>query len=375
MDAQSNKKSGNSYALKEIADWQLKRTSGDVILPNLQRGFVWKPFQTEDFWDSLFRRFPVGTFILAPSQKNRSDTFELLDGQQRATAIAFGFFDPWVADSGHQGLWRIRNSADIPILWLDLRPPDKNAEKRFVFRLLTRSQPWGYERKDNQTPLTASDRRKFLSKLMDSLGPEEIEKRYLELPLTQFWPWDAKLPVPFAFLLQSFEEKNWKQHLLSLCMQHFPKLKTKHQSNGSYIKGIEEFLGRSLAENLRIAISGISSRVVPVLKIEREVLEENKVGSASSIGNDDEDEVPDEIETLFVRINSAGTPLTGEELIYSIYKSILKRLILLRGLEGISYCHHGYCLSPLGSYRQISNGKTRPGAEGAKLMAFPCPPR
>jgi hypothetical protein len=329
MDTASNKGSGDSYALKEIADWQLKSTSGDVTLPNLQRGFVWKPFQTEDFWDSLLRRFPVGIFILAPSQKNGLDKYDLLDGQQRATAIAFGFYDPWVADSSNHGLWRIPNSADIPILWLDLLRPDNNAEKRFVFRLVTRSHPWGYERKDNQTPLTASDRRNFLSKLRDTLAPDQIEKQYLELPLTQFWPWDAKLSVPFAFLLKSFQEKDWKRHLLSLCRQHFPAVKTKYPFNGSYIKALEEFIRGPAADNLRNDISGIRSTEVPILKIEREVLEANNSTSASKIANDDEDEVPDEIETLFVRINSAGTPLAGEELIYSIYKSIFPKTIAL----------------------------------------------
>ncbi len=329
MDTQSNNINGTSYTLKQIADWQLKGTSGDVILPDLQRGFVWKPFQTEDFWDSVLRRFPVGTFILAPSQKNDVARLELLDGQQRATAIAFGFFDPWVADSAHDGLWRIRNAADIPILWLDLLPPDNNAEIRFVFRLLTRSQPWGYERRDNQTPLTAIDRRKFLSRLSESLPPDDRGKRYLELPLTHFWPWDAKLPVPFAFLLKSIRDDDWKCRLTSLCTRHFPTLKTKHPSSGTYTKRLEEFLARPAADMLRIRIANIiESTQVPVLKIASEVFEDSKGTSVPrSTKRDEEEEVPDEIETLFVRINSAGTPLAGEELIYSIYKSILPETI------------------------------------------------
>ena len=64
MDAHSNSGNGTSYSLREIADWQLKGSSAGVTLPDLQRGFVWKPFQTENLWDSLLRRFPVGTFIL-----------------------------------------------------------------------------------------------------------------------------------------------------------------------------------------------------------------------------------------------------------------------------------------------------------------------
>jgi hypothetical protein len=338
MHALSTHTDRTAYTLQEIADWQLKGASGDVILPDLQRGFVWKPFQTENLWDSLLRRFPVGTFILAPSPNPRSDRLELLDGQQRATAIAFGFFDPWVDDSPTEGLWRIRNSADIPILWLDLEATD-NAEITFGFRLLTRSQPWGYERKDNQTPLTAVERRKFLSILADSLPPEEQGKRYLELPLTLFWPWDAKLPVPFAFLLNSFQAADWKDGLSFLCAHHYPTLKTKYPSHGAYPKRIEDFLARSQADTLRDTIcSAVEKTYIPVLNIPREVLEQNSLGSAAKDQGDDGDEyVPDEIETLFIRINSAGTPLAGEELIYSIYKSIFPNTIDLVEQAGANF--------------------------------------
>ena len=219
----------------------------------------------------------MGTFILAPSVDRSSHTLELLDGQQRATAIAFGFFDPWADHSHTDGLWRIPKLDDIPILWLDLLPPD-NAELRFAFRLLTRSQPWGYERKDNQSPLTAIERRKFLSQLAESLPTEEQGKRYLELPLTCFWPWDAKLPVPFAFLLDSFQATNWKIRLKSLCKKHYQALKTKYPQPGGYLRRIEAFLATPQAEDLRDTIwSVIRKTHVPVLNIPREVLEQNRL--------------------------------------------------------------------------------------------------
>lgn len=63
---------------------------GEIALPNVQRGFVWKPWQIENLWDSLMRRFPVGSFVGV----EKDGKTELLDGQQRATAIALAFFEP-----------------------------------------------------------------------------------------------------------------------------------------------------------------------------------------------------------------------------------------------------------------------------------------
>jgi hypothetical protein len=89
------------YTLDKIADWQTRD-----MLPALQRGFVWKPSQTENLWDSLLRRFPVGSFVLVPSENSSSAQFQLLDGQQRATAIAFGFDDPWAEEATRKRFWR-----------------------------------------------------------------------------------------------------------------------------------------------------------------------------------------------------------------------------------------------------------------------------
>lgn len=39
----------DSFTLKEIADWQLNSEKSRVELPSIQRGFVWKPKQVEDY--------------------------------------------------------------------------------------------------------------------------------------------------------------------------------------------------------------------------------------------------------------------------------------------------------------------------------------
>jgi uncharacterized protein with ParB-like and HNH nuclease domain len=49
-------------------------------LPTVQRGFVWRPYQIENFWDSLLLGYPAGAFVFA----KKEGKLDLLDGQQRA---------------------------------------------------------------------------------------------------------------------------------------------------------------------------------------------------------------------------------------------------------------------------------------------------
>ena len=99
-----------SYTLNDIASWQLEHEKSNVELPALQRGFVWKVNQIESLWDSLLRGFPIGSFLLS---KSEDDKLFLLDGQQRATSIAIGHYDPWqMADSLNSKFWSLKN---IPI--------------------------------------------------------------------------------------------------------------------------------------------------------------------------------------------------------------------------------------------------------------------
>ena len=50
------------FTLEEIAKWELNPEHSGVELPSIQRGFVWKPKQIEDLWDSILRGYPIGSF-------------------------------------------------------------------------------------------------------------------------------------------------------------------------------------------------------------------------------------------------------------------------------------------------------------------------
>src|SRR5688572_4529752 len=100
------KETSKMLSIRQIAGWQMPHLAAadDTIraaLPALQRGAVWQPRQVEELWDSLFRGFPVGAFLLAPFDEQRgrkvwgqpsgaAPTHHLLDGQQRSNAIALG---------------------------------------------------------------------------------------------------------------------------------------------------------------------------------------------------------------------------------------------------------------------------------------------
>jgi len=61
----------DSFTLQEIADWQLNSEKSVVELPSIQRGFVWKPKQVEDLWDSLLRGYPIGSFLFSRTCSGR----------------------------------------------------------------------------------------------------------------------------------------------------------------------------------------------------------------------------------------------------------------------------------------------------------------
>ena len=148
-----------SYGIKDIASWLLDE-NGEIQLPAIQRGFVWRTYQIENLWDSIFREYPVGSFLLSENKGVK----ELFDGQQRATSIALGFYNPW---EKHEGKVQIGNDKSLPTIWVDLDPKERIEEgyrsittdgSVYLVRALTKSHPWGYRAKNNTERMQISDR-------------------------------------------------------------------------------------------------------------------------------------------------------------------------------------------------------------------------
>ena len=148
------------YSLDKIANWQLGDNSNQkVSLPDIQRGFVWKVYQVEALWDSILRGYPIGSFLMT---RGEEQNLLLLDGQQRATAIMLGFYNPWMKHDPDKlkedkKLWSLKK---VPTIWIDLMNDiNKPLSYKFIIRVLTQSHPWGYKRSNNQEVLNVNDRR------------------------------------------------------------------------------------------------------------------------------------------------------------------------------------------------------------------------
>ena len=336
-------------SLQDIASWQINAKNAPgikVAMPALQRGYVWSAEQVEGLWDSLVRQLPIGSYLAtrysdtlvsnkATSEPRDEDTLLLLDGQQRATAIALAFCNPWGS-----------NSPSYPMaLWVDITPPESNyTDRAFMFRLLTHAHPWGYQR-NSRDRLESQQRHKALEafrtaiKAQKGITSKEQEKQseYPGLSVAHTWPWDAVTPVPFALLCEAVAENNWETALLDrLNANPFWQPPMQTAKTDCWKKKITDILEKKEGEEYeRLSIlakeipSMLANTQIPVICIPQNDINaelwklRQKTNSVQQESGEPITQTPpDAIESLFVRVNSAGTPLGGDELIYSTFKSI-----------------------------------------------------
>jgi hypothetical protein len=154
--------------LIEFVDWanaSFKRVEGQplpehglVALPPIQRDSAWDPKQVVDLWDSVFHGLPLGAFMLqqreAGGQGHRAgidarnaalpEGWHLLDGQQRLRSLLLGL----------HGFNLNAGARDARCIWIDL--DDQDADRRFKLHLTSASQPFGYD--DRGYKLHSKDR-------------------------------------------------------------------------------------------------------------------------------------------------------------------------------------------------------------------------
>ncbi len=322
--------------LEEILEKVKNKT---ITLPTVQRGFVWKPYQIENLWDSLLRGYPVGSFVL--SQKINTEEYELLDGQQRASAICLGFYNP--LDNGNKGSKPnneiFKTSFENIIIFIDLVKPNSNNDNRkFIFRVITNSHPWGYRRQENQKILES----KNITKAMSCY---KIEKNdYLHKPLKEFYPFDSYQPIPIGLFINAsinkFSPENleksideWKKNLHIDAKGELQVIEKRNEEGIKFysVKDIYSMVNKMLdKQKIPLLFLNLSELYedeennIPVKQIKKNIIEsetdEEKLKDDRE-QESSEDRNIDEIENLFIRLNSGGTPLRGEELNYSILKS------------------------------------------------------
>jgi len=133
-----------------------------LFLPTIQRGFVWKPWQIAQLWDSLLRGMPIGSLMVSKLSKDQkasnfttretkdidTEAMGLLDGQQRTLAMLLG----WSCTQPSQHC-----------LWIDLGE-NGQAGSPFDLRITSKTQPFGFQRFVH-VRLSRHDRKKSQGKL------------------------------------------------------------------------------------------------------------------------------------------------------------------------------------------------------------------
>ena len=309
-----------SFTLKQIAKWS-NSTNGDqpVEMPAFQRGLVWNAAQIEVLWDSIMRGIPIGAFSLLPKRGNeqfaKSDGesaggYFLLDGQQRANAIALGYKQ---FSSG--------GGENDPILWFDILPDEgvkKRSNRKFFFYVTTPARPWGYRIDD------ANDENRVgrvsvaqYKAALDEIGHESTASK----PATsQLWPVCAGLPVPVSVLRNLSLNNQSVDGVISAggdaqWVAHFKSALNEITAGDNSVK----------AEALSDEIKGICRRLNETDDVcIMAMVAPDSIAAERENGENDGD--TSEIALYFTRLNRGGKMPDREDLDYSILKSILPKL-------------------------------------------------
>ncbi len=341
--------------LSQIANWfaELKEGGGNgeqVLLPHLQRGWVWKPEQVEALWDSMMRGFPISSFVLFPTEET-PPRYLLLDGQQRAKAIALGFWNPWSDGDVKKGAKgeggpEYARPLELPsenALWIDLTPPDKDDPQRrkFIFRLVTKYHPWGFSRKNPFERLTTEKIRQAVE-LFKKGEKCPKDKPPSKFGLENVWPWEAEAPIPVCFLIEAIRNSNGATDPKSILIEVKKRLnklpfwgkdcrkrgekenKTIHEKVEERLDGANDFVNDLIARLRELVIENSNYKVPIILPFNtrKSFLADSPILAQRELRSDD----ADELEILFERFNRGGTRLEGEELIYSLLKSTFPKV-------------------------------------------------
>ena len=189
---------------------------GVLNIPAVQRGVVWNATRLEVLWDSISRSIPIGTFsIRATEDEENSLIWDLLDGQQRANAImsAYRSFPPTPTQVEMKNPETAKERALLaPVVWIDLLgTPNPKSGRKYLFRVTTASQPWGYRLTDDETnnaKLIESEKQSMCreydwqNKQIGGLLSDGRKPFPCELV-----PFEAECPIPFSLILQCYRER------------------------------------------------------------------------------------------------------------------------------------------------------------------------
>lgn len=394
--------------LRDVASWQLPALapadpSGQPCppvvlagLPSLQRGAVWRPNQVELLWDSVLRGFPIGALVACrrpptAQQHTRTGavaahadghlpwaedqyTHHLLDGQQRANAVALGYLDPFVARDGQ--------AQAKTILWIDLDPSHPKdrfpaaSTRHHLLRVTTEAHPWGFRVSDDKEPERLSSGeaydaiaafRRVHPPATDGVGdpsasaPEAAYASRQRPHPAEGWPIVANAPLPLAWALLEAEKlaqqdgvavdmAAWTRALWTAVLARVNAVQAAGRATGGGVDAAEStaqpgsdapapwwtraaqrltewtadtasehqrLQGLRLAQALRRAVDA----PLLVLTVPQDALDvPSRLEAESGADPNAHDNVAN-LEHLFARLNNGGTALSADDLAYSMVKA------------------------------------------------------
>lgn len=260
----------------------------NIVLPAVQRGKAWNAARCATLWDSILRRFSIGSISVRFDQdQNR---YDLLDGQQRTTSICLGYA-PYPPE----------NPLD-DVLWLDL-DSERSDECEFYFYVTTASHPWGYLRSTDET----KNLRLRFSEIKEMLADDRLNwhnKNEKPFPC-ELWPKMAKLPVPFGLLRECLSADDSVEPVV----ENF--IEWCYQSKGA---DGSKYCWNWLVNTQEHKAVKINMEIIRALKDLRNC--ELLIQDAGRVSEND-------VSLYFTRIGRGGVVPSNEELAYSVLKARL----------------------------------------------------
>jgi len=300
-----------------------KPDHGVLALPPLQRSAVWNPKQIVDLWDSVLRGLPIGSIYLLKRKDNGTakgigldagntdeagEGWDILDGQQRLRTLFLGLRGPSLKSG----------ATDKRCLWVDVM---KNGDYRL--RLTTESQPFGYD-PTSQAKMSLGNRQKARTQVEPIISNPIMRIEHSRVAYNyELFEGFIKSDVEFKDAIEKAQAEPLNKLLDRLGWKKtWPPLPYNTGTHKAYPLHVVLAAWMTAAvSNRRDALQKIFSsgdqNETLVYEIDRAF--SSLIDAEIAIFNVKLPN-PDQVLLLFSRIGSGGTPLTGEEMLFSIYK-------------------------------------------------------